>query len=468
MLSYETVLHRRRGNFEHPMDQLGHAAIVIGGSIAGLIGARVLSDYFERVTIMERDEIENSPVIHKSVPQGNHLHALLNGGQQVLSSLYPGFTDDLCSLGANRVMLGRDIVWYFPDGKAYSATGSLREPFDVGLEAHCASRGLIEYIIRCRTRQVPGIRIETGKPVRELMCRNGRVRGVRCEDGQSFEADLTVDATGRTSRAPRWLSALGLPQPRQTTIGVDTAYSTASFRLPEWYDGESLVFITGPPPTFTRRCYIIRIENKTLLVSLIGRFGDYPPTDRDGFLGFAKELHSDLAWRIIKDAEQLSPIAHHRFPISVQRHYEEVAAVEGFVAIGDALCTFNPIYAQGMSAAARQASLLRELLSEHLSATRGTDGLGAEFFPKAAELNSTPWGLAAAFDFAFPQTRGERLPGIEARARYFAVLDRLQIEDPDIRRLMTEVFHLVRPLSALLEEPLRSRVLARMSPTAES
>ena len=441
------------------MDKLGHA-IVIGGSIAGLIAARALSDYFEHVTILERDEIEDRPVIHKSVPQGNHLHGLLNGGQRVLSALYPGFTGNLRDLGANRVTPGRDIAWYLPDGKAYSATGSLREPFDVGLEAHCASRGLIEYVIRRRTRQVAGIQIETGTTVRELICREGRVHGVRCDGDRSLEAELVVDATGRASRAPQWLAAAGFSKPRETTIGVDTAYSTANFRVPEWYDGESLVFITGPAPIFTRRGYIIRIENGALLVSLIGRFGDYPPTDREGFLAFARELHSDLAWRIIKDGEQLSPIAHHRFPTSVQRHYEEVPSVDRFIAIGDALCTFNPIHAQGMSAAARQANVLREVLSEHLSQARGTDGIAADFYSRATELNSTPWNLAAGFDFAFPQTRGQRPAGIEERARYFAVLDRLQTEDPEIRRLMTEVFHLVTPLSALLEEPLRSRVRA--------
>jgi 2-polyprenyl-6-methoxyphenol hydroxylase-like FAD-dependent oxidoreductase len=443
------------------MDQLGHA-IVIGGSVAGLIAARAISDYFERITILERDEIEDRPVIHKSIPQGNHLHGLLNGGQRVLSTLYPGITDDLRGLGANRFTIGRDVVWYYPDGKAYSATGSVREPFDVGLEGHCASRGLIEYVIRRRTREFPSIRVEPETTVRELIYHDGRVHGVRCDDGRSFEAELIVDATGRTSRAPQWLAAAGISGPRQTTIGVDTAYSTANFRVPEWYDSEPLIFITGPAPTFTRRGYVIRIENGSLLVSLIGRFGDYPPTDREGLLGFAKELHSDLAWRIIKDAVQLSPIAHHRFPTSVQRHYEEMTSIERFIVIGDALCTFNPIYAQGMSAAARQANLLREVLSQHLSQARGLDGIAADFFSKATELNSTPWNLAAGFDFAFPQTRGERPAGAEERARYFAILDRLQITDSEIRRLLTEVFHLVSPLSALLEEPLRSRVLAQM------
>ncbi len=442
------------------MEKLGHA-VVVGGSIAGLVAARVLCDYFETVTIIERDEIEDRAVIHKSVPQGNHFHALLHGGQQVLSLLYPGFTDNLRRLGANRVT-GRDVVWYLPDGKAYSPTGSLREPFTAGLEGLCASRGLIEYVIRQGTREFPDIRLETGTTVRELIFRQGRVRGVRCDDGRSFDAEIVVDASGRASRASQWLAAVGILEPRQTTISVDTAYSTAKFCLPDWYDGESIVFITGPAPTFTRRGYIIRIENGSLLVSMIGRFGDYPPTDPEGFLAFAKELHSALAWGIIKNAEQQSPIAHHRFPTSVQRHYEELTSVDRFIAIGDALCTFNPIHAQGMSAAARQANLLREVLSAHLSQGRGPDGVAADFYSRAVELNSTPWNLAALFDFAFPQTRGERPSGSLERARYFAILDRLQATDPEVRRAMMEVSHLIRPLSALFEEPLSSRVRAHM------
>ena len=357
-------------------------------------------------------------------------------------------------------MIGRDVARYLPDGKAYSPSGSLREPFDIGLEAHCASRGLIEYAIRQRTGEVPRIQIETGRTVRELIFRQRRIDGVRCDDGRSFEAEIVVDATGRTSHAPRWLAPGGFSAPRQTTLHVDTAYSTANFRVPDWYDGESLVFITGPAPTHTRRGYVIRIENRSLLVSMIGRFGDYPPTDREGFLGFARELHCDLAWRIIKDSEQLTPIAHHRFPASVQRHYEEVSNLDRFIAIGDALCTFNPIYAQGMSAAARQAKLLGDVLSEHSSQGRESDGIAADFYSKAKELNNTPWSLAAGFDFSFPQTRGERPPGTKERAHYFAILDQLQAEDLEIRRLMTEVFQLVRPLSTLFEEPLTSRVRA--------
>ena len=445
------------------MNRLGQRAVVVGGSIAGLIAARVLSDHFEEVVILERDVVEDRPVLHRSVPQGHHLHAVLHGGQEVLEAFYPGFGEQLRALGANRVAVGRDIVWYLPDGKAYSATGSLRTPFDLGLYGHCGSRGLIEYLVRRRTTALANVRWEGATAAQELIHDQGWIRGVRCDDARAFEADLTVDATGRASRAPRWLEALGFAPPPETTIGLDTAYSTANFRTPDSFRGEPIIFITGPAPTHTRRGYVISIEGGTLLVSLIGRFGDYPPADQAGYVAFARELHSDLALRIIEGAEQLTPIAHHRFHASVQRHYERLTSFpEGFLVIGDALCTFNPIYAQGMSAAARQARLLGDVLSEAMTAPRGLDGLPRAFFTRAAQLNSTPWNLAAGFDFAFSQTRGERPPDLPQRARYFAALDALQTDDPELQRLVAEVFHLMRPLSALQEEPLRSRVLARM------
>ena len=443
--------------------KLGQHAVVVGASIAGLIAARVLAEYFDEVTAIEQDELSDQPVIHKSVPQGHHLHAMLAGGIKVMSSLYPDFTEELVRRGTTKVSLGRDVVWYLPDGKAYNPTGSIRAPFDSGIAGYCASRGLIEFVIRNQTAAIGNIRLMSATAVRELVFGQDRVQGIRTAEGRTLEADLVVDATGRGRRARQWLAAGGFPPPEETTIGLDTAYSTANFRRPPSFSGEPIIFITGPAPRFTRRGYVITIENGTLLVSLIGRFGDFPPIDKEGFLAFARELHSDLAYRIIRDGEQLCSIANHRFANSVQRHYERMTAFpRGFLVVGDALCTFNPIYAQGMSVAAKQGEILRQVLSQCAAGSASLDELAPAFFERAAEANSTPWNLAAAFDFAFPQTSGIRPPDIEQRARYFAALDHLQSEDTEVRRLVMEVFQLLQPLSVLLQEPLRSRVLERM------
>jgi len=205
---------------------LGQRAVVVGASVAGLLASRTLSEHFDEVVVLDSDEIEDGPVVHKSVPQGYHLHALLQGGLKVLSSLYPAFTEDLRQLGATRIVIGQDAVWYLPNGKAYTATGSARTTFDSGLEGYCASRGLLESVIRRRTAASPNIRFEYRRTVRELICRDGIIRGVRCGNMRLIECDIVVDATGRGHRARRWLAAIGYPAPEETTIGLDTAYST--------------------------------------------------------------------------------------------------------------------------------------------------------------------------------------------------------------------------------------------------
>src|SRR5580658_528045 len=183
---------------------LAHHAVVIGGSLAGLMSAAVLADHFERVTVFERDQIEDRPVLHKSIPQGNHVHALLLGGQNVMSSLYPGFTEELKRLGAVGFRPGIDIVFYGPNGKGYNGTLSVKEPRDLGFEGHIMSRGLLEYHVRRRTVALANVRLETEATIEGLLHDSGRVRGVRRngETGaQSVEADLVIDAGGRTSHA---------------------------------------------------------------------------------------------------------------------------------------------------------------------------------------------------------------------------------------------------------------------------
>ena len=444
---------------------LGHHAVVIGGSLAGLMSATVLADHFDRVTVFERDQIEDRPVLHKSVPQGNHVHALLLGGQKVMSSLYPGFVEELKRLGAVRFRPGIDIAWYGPNGKRYNATGSVREPRDLGLEGHIMSRGLLEYHVRRRTVALANVKLETEAAIEGLVHDGGRVRGVRrtrAAGAESVEADLVIDAGGRSSHASRWLVEMGVPPPEETTIGVDFAYTSTKYRKPD-HESEPLLLVGGPPPEHTRAAGLFEIENRTWHVSLAGRFGDYPPTDEDGFLAFAKSLPSARLYELIKDAERIADITHHRFPTSLWRHYERLRAFPvGFLILGDALCSFNPVYGQGMSSAALQAQALQKVLREHAAQARGLDGLASAFFPKAAQAVSAPWTLAANFDFAYPQTRGERPPGLAEGAGYFAALDSLQAEDLDVQRLVTEVFQLSQPISALREEPLLSRILARL------
>jgi 2-polyprenyl-6-methoxyphenol hydroxylase-like FAD-dependent oxidoreductase len=456
-------------------NRLGSQAVIIGGSIAGLTTARVLSAFFDQVTIFERDPLPDHPAPRKSIPQGNHLHALMLGGQRVLSSLYPDFTTQLEGLGATRFRFTSEVAFYTLNRKSHSLTGSIKAPRDLGIDGFSQSRELLEYCVRQATLATPNIRLESGITVQGLSYYGTRVRGLRYEEAgnpRKVEADLVVDAGGRGSRAPRWLAEMGFAQPEETTIGVDFAYASARFRRPaSFQDAEKIMLFGGPAPKYPNGGGISTIENDLWQVSLAGRFGDYPPSDRDGFFAFARELPSSGLYERIKDAEQVTDFYQHRFPSSVQRHYERLAAFpERFVVLGDAICSFNPVYGQGMSSAALQVQALQNLLKERVAngENQPLDQLATAFFPQAADVIAAPWILSSAFDFMFPQTVGERPPNMGEGAAYFAALDALSTDDVEVQRILTEVVQLARPLMALWQEPLFSRVNERMRRPAKS
>jgi 2-polyprenyl-6-methoxyphenol hydroxylase-like FAD-dependent oxidoreductase len=445
---------------------LGQSAIVIGGSLAGLMAARVLADHFEHVTILERDPIGDLPALRKSVPQASHAHALFLGGQQVMSRLYPGLEEKLLGFGGVRARAGIEFAVLTPGGKAYSFGGGVKEPRDLGFQIYYQSRSLLEHCVRVCTLEAPNVSLETGVTVQRLACRDGRIRGVtyvQNEDMSVMDADFVVDAGGRGSHTPRWLTELGFAPPEETKITVDFAYSSAKFHLPAYAEPERAWIAIGPGPHYPKAGFLIANEGNVWMLTLGGRFGDHPPADADGFLGFTKSLHTSKLYELVKDGERISEITHYRFPSSLQRHYEALRDFpERFVVLGDAVASFNPVYGQGMSSAALQAEALQFELNERAGGARWWQGFAQDFFARVAEVIVTPWRLAAHSDFAFPQTRGDRPPGLNDNDRYLAAVEELSAGDKEVQRLVWEVFNLAKPLSALSEEPLRSRVLAKM------
>jgi 2-polyprenyl-6-methoxyphenol hydroxylase-like FAD-dependent oxidoreductase len=241
----------------------------------------------------------------------------------------------------------------------------------------------------------------------------------------ALAADLVVDAGGRRSQAPRWLTELGFPAPEAATIGVDMAYASAKFRVPAEYDEPARVLICfGPPPAFPNGGIMAMIEHQTWHVTLVGRFGAYPPHDAAGFLAYASALPHPKLYQLIKDAERVSEITPCRFPTSVLRHYDRLPTFpERFVVLGHALSSFSPVYGQGMSAAALQVQALQRVLRTRATGGEGLAGLARAFFPQAAEVIRTPWTLAASRDLAYPQTQGERPADLAKNAQYLAALD---------------------------------------------
>lgn len=446
-------------------NHLGEHAVVIGGSLAGLMTARVLADYFGSVTVLERDEIDSGPAVHKSIPQGNHAHGLLVGGQRVMASLYPNLFTKLDSLGSIHCRLGKEFTFYSSDGKMYSFGSDVVEPRDLGLDFYQQSRGLLEYWVRQCTLEHGNVKFESNRAVQGLISRHGRVDGVRYRengDAKALAANLIVDAGGRGSHAARWLTELGFEAPAETVIGVDLAYASCKFRVPDDADrSERLIGFDVARPDCPNSAIMQIIEDDTWLLSLQGRFGDYPSRDEAGFIAFAKSLHTPRLYELIRDAERISDIVTFRYPSAMRRHYERLPAFpDGFVVLGDAVTSFDPVYGQGMSVAALQVEALQQLLKERASDDGSVAGLTRSFFVKAADIATNAWQLASDVDLAYPQTQGDRPDDLKERLAYFAALNALCADDVELHRLFFEVFCLCKPISVLNEEPLRSRVLS--------
>ena len=439
-------------------------AVVVGGSMAGMLAARVLSDHFDDVTLLERDDFPETPASRKGLPQGRHVHVLLAGGRRVMEGLLPGLTDDLIRAGADPMDATQDVEWMGPYGSY------VRFPGDLLLLA--CSRDLIDSVVRGRVAALPNVRIRQGINVAGLL--RGRiggagVAGVRFRaqpDGfesrqarNELTADLVVVADGRNSRLPDWLTALGYEPPQETVVSSFQGYASRLYRPAAGFKADwKALYIQQAPPADPRGGLVSTVEGGRWLVSLIGGDGHYPPTDEAGFLDFARSLRSPTLYEAIVEAEPLTPIAGQRATENRLRHYNRLEHLpEGVVALGDAVCAFNPVYGQGMTAAALGAEVLDRWLRGESSRPR--PGRGRAFQHALAKATTAAWNLSTAADHGFRTTEGP-LPGRIARltGRYIAGVMRVSTRRPWVRRRLTEVLQLLRPPSALFGPGVLARL----------
>jgi 2-polyprenyl-6-methoxyphenol hydroxylase-like FAD-dependent oxidoreductase len=435
------------------MANVGRHAIVIGGSMAGLAAARVLAERFERVTVLERDALDGEGAPRKGVPQGRHVHSLYSTGLAVLEDLFPGLGRDLLAAGSTRADLGADIRWWHWGGWRTVAT--------VGRDMLFQTRPMLEGHVRRRLRAVPNVTIRGDADVARLIGERGaRVTGVALRarrDGAAEETiagDLVVDATGRGSRAPRWVEDLGFAAPRVTELRIDLAYASRVFRRRgDELGGVAAMAISPAGPAERRIGVIFPVEGDRYLVSLGGWVGDHPPTDEAGWLAFARALPTPELHDVLRRLEPIGEIAPYRVAANLRRHWEKLARVpEGFVVVGDAVASFNPAYGQGMTVAALEAIDLRTALAS------GLEGLPRRFFRRAARTVTRAWTLAAGEDLRFPEVTGPRPLGARAVNAYVAACHRATHRDPDVLRAMYSVFELQRRPEVLVAPGMLARV----------
>ncbi|MBE7473932.1 MAG: 2-polyprenyl-6-methoxyphenol hydroxylase-like oxidoreductase [Anaerolineales bacterium] len=375
-------------------------AIVIGSSIAGLAAARVLSDHFARVTVIERDRLPATPDFRRGAPQGRHAHLLLPPGQAILEQLFPGLNTALLAAGATFINSGPETT-FFLDGAWHD-----------DLTCLSCSRPLLEDAVYRRVTARPGVRILQGYDVLRLDVDSRRryVTGVSLRRrGDSAEArllaDLVVDTSGRSSRAPQWLAQLGYTPPRETIINPFTGYTTRIYRRPTNFDQNwQLLRVRRTPPDGTRGGLISPIEGNRWYVTLIGMSRDFPPTDEAGFMAFARSLPSPRMVEAMQAAEPLSGIYGFRNTENRLRHYEELPRyLEGFLVAGDAVCAVSPVHAQGMTSALLGLEGLADCLVEQRH--RGNlNGLAKSFQQRLRQATDNVWQLITDDDLRWPAT----------------------------------------------------------------
>jgi flavin-dependent dehydrogenase len=386
-------------------------AVVIGGSIAGLLAARILADHFVEVLLIERDRFPYGPVPRKGVPQARHLHQVLIRGKLILEQLFPGLDAELLLHGALELDFVADTQWFNP------LFG--RGPhFDSGLLVTACSRDLLEWVIRGRVANYPAVSCMEAQEVVGLVASEDRTRviGVRTRARgaaaaeQVQMADLVVDTSGRDSRAPEWLQELGYPAPQETVVNSFLGYASRYYERPSDLQTDwKLLWILPMPPTIPRAAVVFPTERGRWLVTLVGAARDYPPTDAAGFRAFARSLADPTVYNVISAATPLSPIYAYRRTESRLRHYERLATrPEGFVALGDAVCGFNPFYGQGMTAAANAALILDRCLREQRrrDSTGDLSGFAQRFHRQLARANTLLWLMATGADSLYPTTEG--------------------------------------------------------------
>jgi 2-polyprenyl-6-methoxyphenol hydroxylase-like FAD-dependent oxidoreductase len=425
--------------------QMGKRAIVIGAGMGGMLFARVLADYFEGVTVLDRDSLPDNDEPRNGVPQGRHFHGLLAGGCRAMDALLPGLVDDFKAAGAVELVTGLSTRIEMPG----------YDPFpqrDLGFSSYGLSRPLLEQCIRRRVQAIANISWEQNSAVERLQHDSGVVTDVALRDGRWLPADFVIDASRHGELTLKAFDDMGYARPRETTIGVDLRYVTALFEIPEnaAYDWKVLITHPEPPPGSVKGALMSTIEGNRWICGLAWQGEEKAPVDRESFIEFTRKLLTRTCYHAIKGATMIGKVAHFLFRESCHRHFSELEPLpKGLLPVADAICCFNPVHGQGMSVAALEAETFRELLE---TGEGDFHDLPRAFLRRADQIIEAPWNMAAAPDLAYPDTRGERPPDLRQSLMFGAAFTELAARDANVHKLMLEIRSLLKPYSALTSD----------------
>ena len=372
-------------------------AIIIGASLAGLCAARVLSDFHERVTVYERDNLPDGPANRAAVPQGRHVHLLMARGAQEFETHFPGLLDDMVAAGVPILENRPDCIHFGAAGHVLGTHHRLRDEFT----AYVPSRPHLEWQIRRRVTAIDNVEFVRAA-VSEPRYEPGRqqVTGVVLDSGDPVGADLVVDATGRGTRLPIWLAQWGFEQPREDRVDVGIAYATHQLRIPDGLIAEKVV-VAGASRKQLLGLGMLYYEDGTWGLTTFGVAKVEPPDDFAGMCALADEILPGHVAAAIRQGEPIGGVAFHKFPTSRWRRFDKLDRFPaGIIPFGDAVVSFNPTFGQGMTMMSLQTGHLRRVLE-----TPGAD-LARDFNRAAAKTTYPVWTMNAIGDLVLHRATG--------------------------------------------------------------
>lgn len=416
-------------------------AVVIGASIAGLAAARVLSDRYEAVVVLERDALPNTSAPRRGVPQGQHAHILAAAGLREFDRLLPGFRADLISAGGTAIDIGSELY--------VSRYNRAWPPVPSRVEFVSLTRPMLELVLRERVAKLPPVVIRDEVTVTALTGSPDAVTGVLLASGEQIAAELVVDCTGRAGRSNRWMTDLGLPVPEEIDIRIGLGYATRLFRrgsddLPGW---KGILAMPDPPREFMVGM-ALPVEDDRWLVGLVGWHIEYLPGDDVSFTAAARALPDPAVAKLLDRVQPVNDPVTARLRSNHRRLFEQLGRVPaGYVALGDAICSFNPSYGHGMTCAVQEAVALGTTLERH---DRASAEMVHDYYRAAAAVVATPWQLAVDGDFAYPETTGPRPRGAGFRNWYATRVMLASQVIPDLKPTFFGVLQLVVPPDRLM------------------
>ena len=434
----------------------GDRVLVLGAGMGALLMSRVLSDHFDEVVLIDRDEVVDNPGYRPGVPHGRHAHGLVARGHQIFEQQFPGLTRDMIEAGVKPGDFSGDIQWYFG--------GRRMKPSNSGLVSVPATRPVLEYHLRRRVQKIPNVRFLERHDIVGLVTDAGNqtVLGARIHSNEAggqpetLLADLVIDSTGRGSRTPAWLEELGYARPDEERMRIDLAYTTRHYQAPYDPFGSDLAIIPAATPSHPRGAFFYRLpgEDNRLELSLTGILGDHPPTDPEGFDAFIRSLPVPEIWEHVQRCEPIDEPVTFRYPASTRRHYEGLTRFPSrYLVVADAVCSFNPIYAQGMTVAALQSLVL----GRHLAG--GAVPEPTAFFRDIAKEIDSPWEFSASADLGYAGVEGKRNAKIRFINNYVARYQRAAVHDSGLTDAFVRVAGLIDPPTSLLTPGKMLRVL---------